>query len=121
MVPEGQLAYYVEHDTSWVAAALGKQLGRHWDRSGDSHSLPAEQEILDWPAVYQALLEFDERDQAIVMLRFFADCSHEEIAAVVNATPGAVRTALSRTLSRLRERFNPAVPPAPAQGIAPEG
>jgi RNA polymerase sigma-70 factor (ECF subfamily) len=101
----------------WEAAARS----RHWDHIGGSPPSPAEHDILDWPAVYQALLEFDERDQAIVMLRFFADCSHEEIAAVVSATPGAVRTALSRTLSRLRERFNPAVPPAPAQGIAPEG
>jgi RNA polymerase sigma-70 factor, ECF subfamily len=62
---------------------------------------------LDWPVVYQAVLELDEREQTILMLRFFAGCSHEVIAAVVDATPGAVRTALSRTLARLRERFHP--------------
>ena len=101
----------------WEAAAGS----RRSDHLGGSPPSPAEHDILDWPAVYQALLEFDERDQAIIMLRFFAGCTHEEIAAVVNATAGAVRTALSRTLSRLRERFNPPVPPAPAQGIAPKG
>lgn len=101
----------------WEAAARS----RHWDHIGGSPPSPAEQDILDWPAVYQALLEFDERDQAIVMLRFFADCSHEEIAAVVNATPGAVRTALSRTLGRLREKFNPSVPPACAGDALPKG
>jgi RNA polymerase sigma-70 factor (ECF subfamily) len=101
----------------WEAAARS----RHWDRIGGSPPSPAEHDTLDWPAVYQALLEFDERDQAIVMLRFFADCSHEEIAAVLNATPGAVRTALSRTLSRLREKFNPAVGPAPRADVLPKG
>jgi RNA polymerase sigma-70 factor (ECF subfamily) len=99
----------------WEAAARS----RHWGRSGDSHASSAEQDALDWPAVYQALLEFDERDQSIVMLRFFGGCSHEEIADVVNATAGTVRTALSRTLSRLREKFNPST--SPTMGIVPKG
>jgi len=103
----------------WDAAAPSKQLRRHWDASGGSHSSPAEHDALDWPAVYQALLELDERDQSIVMLRFFGGCSHEEIADVVNSTAGAVRTALSRTLSRLREKFNP--DPASRVEIVPKG
>jgi RNA polymerase sigma-70 factor (ECF subfamily) len=73
-----------------------------------SDNSPPGWEKLDWPAVYQAILELDERDQTILTLRFFAGLSHEEIADVVDATPGAVRTALSRTLSYLRKRFNPA-------------
>jgi RNA polymerase sigma-70 factor (ECF subfamily) len=101
----------------WEAAARS----RHWDHLGSSPPSPAERDLLDWPAVYQALLELDERDQAIVMLRFFADCTCEEIAAVVDATPGAVRTALSRTLSRLRDRFNPAGVPEPALGKSETG
>ena len=101
----------------WEAAARS----RHWDRSGSLDSSHAELDILDWPAVYQALLEFDERDQSIVMLRFFGDCSHEEIADVVNATAGAVRTALSRTLSRLREKFNPTVSPSAERDVVPKG
>jgi RNA polymerase sigma-70 factor (ECF subfamily) len=102
----------------WEAAARG----RHWDRGSGLHSSQAEHERLDWPVVYQALLELDERDQTIVTLRFFADLSHEEIADVVNATPGAVRTALSRTIGRLRERFNPAMSPhAPNENALPKG
>ena len=91
----------------------------HWDRQGDPNPSSTEVGILDWPTVHQALLEFDERDQTIVTLRFFADLSHEEIAEVVRATPGAVRTALSRTLARLREKFNPPVATAPAVGTPP--
>ena len=91
----------------------GRSRVGHWDHNGNPHASPADIETLDWPAVYQALLELDERERTIVTLRFFGGCSHEEIADVVHATPGAVRTALSRTLSRLREKFNPAVPPTP--------
>jgi RNA polymerase sigma-70 factor (ECF subfamily) len=102
----------------WEAAARG----RHWDRGSDSHPSHAECERLDWLAVYQALLELDERDQTIVTLRFFADLSHEEIADVVDATPGAVRTALSRALNRLRERFNPTTRhDAPNANALPKG
>lgn len=78
-------------------------------------------EALDWPAVYRALLELHERDQAIITLRFFAGLSHEEIADVVNASPGAVRTALSRVLKRLREQFAPSEPPVDAAGGSTQG
>jgi len=101
----------------WEAAARSG----HWDHNVDPHGSPAEKDTLDWPAVYQAVLELDERERTIVTLRFFGDCSHEEIADVVDATPGAVRTALSRTLSRLREKFNPAVPTDPALDMPPLG
>jgi len=103
----------------WDAAAPDKQLGRNWDTSGGSHPSQAGHDVLDWPVIYRAILELDERDQSIVMLRFFGDCSHEEIAEIVNATAGAVRTALSRTLSRLREKFNPT--PTATEEIVPKG
>jgi DNA-directed RNA polymerase specialized sigma24 family protein len=66
-------------------------------------------------------MELDERERTIVMLRFFSDCSHEEIASVVDATPGAVRTALSRTLAGLRARFRLASATDPTLGNPPQG
>jgi RNA polymerase sigma-70 factor, ECF subfamily len=59
----------------------------------------------EWPAVHDAVMELEERDRSIIMLRFFSNCSHEEIAQVVDATSGAVRTALSRILAHLRQKF----------------
>jgi RNA polymerase sigma-70 factor, ECF subfamily len=101
----------------WEAAARSRQrIG-----SSESHSSRREHELLDWPLVYQQLLALDERDQTIVTLRFFGDCSHEEIADVVQSTPGAVRTALSRVLSRLRESFDPTVPATPGGNVVPQG
>src|SRR5713226_7022002 len=40
----------------WEAAARS----RHWDHLGNSPPSPAERDLLDWPAVYQALLELDQ-------------------------------------------------------------
>jgi RNA polymerase sigma-70 factor (ECF subfamily) len=68
------------------------------------HDVPTV-EHLDWPAVYQAVLELDHRDQTILTLRYYADLPHDEIATIVGLKPGAVRTAMSRILERLRARF----------------
>jgi len=91
-----------------------------WNPDQNPPAPSADNDTPDWPVVFQALLELEERDRSIVTLRFYSDCSHEEIAAVVDATPGAVRTALSRILARLREKFrfsgNAAAPPAPSGG-----
>lgn len=89
----------------WDAAARSGRWTTE-QHSPDPAPIPAiDNDAPDWPAVFQALLELEERDRSIVTLRFYSDCSHEEIAAVVDATPGAVRTALSRILARLREKF----------------
>lgn len=84
-----------------------------WEATGRGHRFSAQRasaelpffEMFDWPAVYQAILELEPRDQTILTLRFFADLPHEEIAAIVGVNTGTVRTALSRTLDRLRSRF----------------
>ena len=60
---------------------------------------------LDWPRVYEALLALKPRDQSIVTLRFFEYMSHEQIAGILEMRPGAVRTALSRSLEQLRREL----------------
>jgi prevent-host-death family protein len=54
----------------WQAAARIQQLG-----TGRTMESKSEGDVLDWPAVYQAVLELDEREQTILTLRFFAGCS----------------------------------------------
>ncbi len=60
----------------------------------------------DWELVREEIHALDERVQTIIALRFFAGLSHDEIASIVDATPGAVRTTLSRGLKTLRERLS---------------
>ncbi len=105
------LRQYRRRGELWKAAARS----RRWEQ-GTSQASREGHELADWPAVREAILELEERDQTILTLRFFGDCSHEEIADVVDATPGAVRTALCRVLSRLRNMFDAAQPAAPVAG-----
>jgi RNA polymerase sigma-70 factor, ECF subfamily len=70
-----------------------------------SPSRGADVETLDWPALYQAMLTLKPRDQAILVLRFFEQMSHEQIAAVLGIRAGAVRTGLTRALEKLRRSF----------------
>ena len=62
-------------------------------------------ETLDWPVLYQAILSLKPRDQAILVLRFFEQMSHEEIAGMFGERPATVRVGLSRALERLRHCF----------------
>jgi RNA polymerase sigma-70 factor (ECF subfamily) len=73
-------------------------------------------ERLDWPALYQAILSLKPRDQAIVVLRFFEQMSHDEIADVLHQRPATVRVGLSRALEKLRHRFQVDEDPIAAPG-----
>ena len=56
--------------------------------AASSQPWPSDIETLDWPALYQAILGLTLRDQAIVVLRFYEQMSHEQIAGVLNESPG---------------------------------
>jgi RNA polymerase sigma-70 factor (ECF subfamily) len=87
----------------WKAAAASGRIAMKSDTS-PSTACP---DASDWPTLCAAIGELAERDREIVALRFFAGCSHQEIAGVLGTSPGAVRTALSRALASLRERLDP--------------
>ena len=85
-----------------------------------SAPLLAENDTRDWPAVYQALMELDERDRTIVMLRFFADCSHEEIASCCGCHAWCGSNGPQSNSRRLREKFKLAVATDPTLGTPPK-
>ena len=60
---------------------------------------------LDWPTVYEAILDLKPRDQALITLRYMQELPHDQIAGIMDIKPAAVRVALSRAIGRLRERF----------------
>ncbi|MGB1124502.1 MAG: RNA polymerase sigma factor [Phycisphaeraceae bacterium] len=80
------------------SAAQTKRIG-----SGPTHD---NTDHLDWPAVYEAILQLKPRDQALITLRYMQELPHEQIAGIVDLKPAAVRVALSRAMAQLRERFN---------------
>ncbi|MBQ6999490.1 MAG: sigma-70 family RNA polymerase sigma factor [Oscillospiraceae bacterium] len=54
-------------------------------------------------ALMKAIRTLPERQQKIVMMRYFQSCSGEEIAARLGTTPGNVRVLLSRALNKLSQ------------------
>ena len=51
----------------------------------------------------EAIKRLDERSQKIIMLRFFEEKSHDEIAEIMNLTTGNVRVIQSRALKQMEE------------------
>jgi RNA polymerase sigma-70 factor, ECF subfamily len=88
-------------------AALLEAAARCGALAASAASQPRRSDIekLDWPALYKAILSLKPRDQAIVVLRFFEQMSHEEIAGVLGERPATVRVGLSRALEKLRRCF----------------
>lgn len=52
-------------------------------------------------ALMKAIKRLSERQQKIVMMRYFDNCSSEEIASRLGISPGNVRVLLSRALDKL--------------------
>lgn len=80
------------------AAAHSQRIGQTETHDRTDH--------LDWPAVYDAILQLKPRDQTLISLRYMQDLPHDQIATIVDLKPAAVRVALSRAMAQLRERFN---------------
>lgn len=51
--------------------------------------------------IMKAIKSLPERQQNIIMMRYFENCSSEEIAGRLDITPGNVRVLLSRALDKL--------------------
>lgn len=68
--------------------------------SGEVFEETPERDILQ-----TALLNLSDRAQAIIVLRFYSELSYEDIAVVLDMSPGAVRTAASRALEEMRNEL----------------
>jgi RNA polymerase sigma factor (sigma-70 family) len=54
-------------------------------------------------ALRAALARLPERQRSALVLRFYADLSHEQIAQALGCRPGTAASLVSRGLARLRE------------------
>ncbi len=57
-------------------------------------------------ALMEAIKRLPERQQKVVMMRYFQNCSSDEIAKELNITPGNVRVLQSRALEKLSPFYN---------------
>lgn len=59
--------------------------------------------IEDRHELWAALLELSVQQRAVLVLRYFEDLTEADIAAVLDCSPGAVKTHAARGLDRLRK------------------
>jgi RNA polymerase sigma-70 factor (ECF subfamily) len=71
--------------------------------AGDSHARDERTERRE--RLRRALSILKPKDQAVVVLRYHAQMSFEEIAGVLECRPDAVRTRLSRAIQRMRRQL----------------
>jgi RNA polymerase sigma-70 factor, ECF subfamily len=104
----------------WVYRIATHEINTHWRRSGRRAAILAaagrrgeiQPSTADYPRpapdddviahLRQAIFQLSPRDQTLISLRYFESMSHDEIALILKMRSGAVRTALSRALDRLR-------------------
>ena len=58
---------------------------------------------LDWPMLYQAIMQLKPEHQTIVVLRFFENMEYEQIGRILGAQEGTIRVTLHRILERLQK------------------
>ncbi|MHC4444508.1 MAG: RNA polymerase sigma factor [Planctomycetota bacterium] len=58
---------------------------------------------VDWPVLYQAILQLKPKQQAIIILRFFENLTHEQIAKILSTKAVTVRGTCARALKKLRK------------------
>ncbi len=63
----------------------------------------SQQQADDIDEVQAAIMRLPERDQTIITLRFFSELAYEDIGHILKLSPGAVRTAASRALEKVRD------------------
>lgn len=59
------------------------------------------------PVLARALAELDDKQRAVVVLRFYLDWSVEETAAALDVAPGTVKSRLHRALAQLQVKMGP--------------
>ena len=62
-------------------------------------------EHTEYDALQAAILKLGDRAQSLVTMRFFSGLSYEDIAVILNITPGTARTATSRAIEELRSEL----------------
>lgn len=71
------------------------------------HLFPGDSSVsLEATEVIDILLQLPYRQRAVLVLRYWGDCSEREIAQALHCRPGTVKTLASRGLARLRKEIS---------------
>ena len=85
-----------------IVADLSRARGRWQDKVSDAG------DPLDWPSVYEAIASLSDKNQAVIVMRYFLEFGSPTIAEALGMTQVAVRVRLSRAVGALRKRLGAA-------------
>ena len=95
----------------------------HYELSEMEHELPSASSALvqqlDAAQVLQSLAQVDEPFQAAVALFYLEECSYREIADILGAPIGTIKSRLARGVAQLQKLLLNCSPPATAPGKVP--
>lgn len=101
--PEGYLRRAVmSRCASWVRRRVVEH--RH---SGRLRLVSASWQDPDTTAVVDAISRLPRRQRAVVVMRYFADWSEQDMADALGCRPGTIKSLLARARSRLAEELSP--------------
>ncbi|SIN32599.1 SigE family RNA polymerase sigma factor [Micromonospora cremea] len=100
---------------------------RRWHGERPTEVLPERagvdeiEQQLDRDLLWRHLRELPSRQRAVLVLRYYEDMSEAQTAAMLNISPGTVKSQSSRALSTLRRRMGAAAPELAAEAATTGG
>jgi RNA polymerase sigma-70 factor, ECF subfamily len=91
------LSHNWRRSASRYLAALQRTLS-----NSDRFSPPPDEDPQDADLLWQAVRRLSTKDQQVIYLRYFLDCSEEDMAIVLHTARGTVKSRLHRALGRLK-------------------
>lgn len=98
---------------SWLFTIARNSLNSHFTRNKEVHSdletvkyrLGEEERDEDYSHLHRALKQLDRSDRELVVLHRFQGIKYQELAEIMESTPGAVKTKMSRALKKLKNIY----------------
>lgn len=95
---------------SWLFTIARNSLKSHFTRNKEVHGdletvkykLGEEERSEDFSHLHKALQKLDESDRELVVLNRLQGVRYQELAEIMESTPGAVKTKMSRALKKLK-------------------
>jgi RNA polymerase sigma-70 factor (ECF subfamily) len=95
---------------SWLFTIARNSLNSHFTRNKEMHSdlemvkyrLGEEENEEDHSHLHRALQQLDASDRELIVLHRFQEVKYQELAEIMESTPGAIKTKMSRAIKKLK-------------------